>query len=317
MSNPHIAAATQPARWAWWLLGLALWPASVPAQTQSESQTQIQVHQSGPAEVIDDSGARLQLPQPARRIVSLAPHLTELLFSLELGERLVGVVEYSDYPPQARELPRVGGYQAADLERIIALQPDLVVAWQTGNHPGQLARLKAMGIPVFINEPRVLDDIGLTLQRLGVLTGRQETAQRLVNEFTAGLERLRQSRQHARPVRVFYQIWDRPLMTINGQHLISDVIRLCGGSNVFADLPALAPVVGIEAVLAAAPEVIVIGGLDTLHQNWLADWRRWPGLPAVARNQLYTVNPDHLQRHSLRILQGAERLCEVLDRASS
>lgn len=261
--------------------------------------------------VTDYTGQKLQLEQPARRIVSLAPHITELLFSIGAGERVVGAVNYSDYPEAAESIPRVGGYNAVDLERIIALEPDLVVGWQSGNNPADLEKLRRFDLPLFINEPRRLEDIPGTLRRLAVLTGTQPQAEAVIADFESRLEGLRRF-SGRQPVKVFYQIWDRPLMTVNDEHLIGDVIRLCGGRNVFGKTASLTPQVSEESVIDKAPQAIVIGGMGKQHAEWIERWQRWNSIPAVAHQHLFMINPDHLQRHTVRILQGAETLCGQL-----
>jgi iron complex transport system substrate-binding protein len=263
--------------------------------------------------VQDDSGRTLVLAQPARRIVSLAPHITELLYAAGAGAALVGAVDYSDYPRPALALPRIGGHDRLDLERILALQPDLAVAWQSGTAGVTVQRLQALGIPVFYSEPRTLEDIPRDLLRLGQLAGTEAVARQAATDFQQGLQNLRARYAGARPVRVFYQIWQRPLMTVNGAHLISDVIRLCGGENIFAGLSSLAPQVGMEAVLAADPEVIIAGGLAQEQPHWREAWRVWPRLAAVRGDHLYYIPPDLMQRHTPRILQGAEQLCARLE----
>lgn len=266
-------------------------------------------------DVVDDAGNTIHLAQPARKIVSLSPHLTELLFSAGAGKQVVGVVSFSSYPPAAEDITHVGDFQSLDLERIVSLHPDLIVSWQTGNHPGQIDKLRRLGFTVFVNEPRKLLDIPKTIVKLGKLAGTDATAQQAADSFMQHYHHLQQQYQSRKPVRVFYQIWSDPLMTVNGKHLISDVIRLCGGKNVFADMDSLAPEVSIESVLQRAPEVIVIGGSDELRQRWLERWRHWPTLPAVRQDNLFQINPDLLQRHTVRILQGAETLCRDLERA--
>lgn len=265
--------------------------------------------------VRDDLGQELVLDQPARRIISLAPHATEVLFAAGAGARVVGVVSHSDYPPEAGRLPRVGGYHALDYEAILALRPDLVVAWQSGNGPATVTRLRDMGLSVYVSEPRTLEDVARNLERLGRLAGSAEDGDKAAAAFRAGRDRLRERYRDRPPVTVFYQIWNRPLMTLNGQHLVSQVIRLCGGVNVFADLPALAPTVDTEAVLASDPQVIVASGMAEERPEWLDGWRRWPGLRAVRNGQLHVIPPAIMQRHGPRILQGAERLCGILEQA--
>jgi iron complex transport system substrate-binding protein len=264
--------------------------------------------------VVDDAGLEVVLDAPAQRIVSLAPHITELLFAAGAGDRLVGVSEFSDYPQAARDVGRIGSGSGLDIEAIIALQPDLVVAWQSGNPAAGIRQLRMLGIPVFISEPRHLGDVPDTLLRLGQLAGTGAEAAVQATAFTRRHADLAAQYTGRAVVRVFYQVWDRPLMTVNGDHLISDVIRLCGGSNVFGGLPALAPQIDIEAVLAADPDVIIVGSDDADSSVELQAWRQWPVMQAVARRQLYTVRRELLVRHSPRILDGAEQLCAILEK---
>ena len=262
--------------------------------------------------VTDDAGQQVLLEQPARRIVSLAPYLGELLFAAGAGKAVVGVSEFSDYPEAAAAVKHVGGGSGLDLEAILALQPDLVVAWQSGNPVNQVERLRSLGLTVFLSEPRQLLDVPDTLLRLGQLAGTETVAKAAADGF---IERYRQleKRYAQRPlVSVFYQIWEQPLMTLNGKHLFTDVLRLCSGRNVFAELPALAPQVDIEAVLAANPEVIVVA-VDDRDSSLLAAWQRWPSLSAVQNGHVYAVARDQLVRHTPRILEGAEELCAILE----
>jgi iron complex transport system substrate-binding protein len=262
--------------------------------------------------VIDDTGRPLSLPAPARRIVSLAPNITELLFDVGAGAAVVGTSDFSDYPEAARVIPRVGGGGDVDLETILALQPDLVIAWRSGNRAGSVRRLQQLGVPVFYSEPRHLEDIASTLERFGLLTARQETAQRHARAFRQRLEELRRRYASSEEISVYYQIWQHPLMTLNGGHIVSNVIRLCGGRNVFANLPVLVPQIDIEAVLAADPDAIVVGGGAGEPVDSLAAWKRWPELKAVRQHHLYTIPRELLVRQTPRLLDGAERLCQLL-----
>lgn len=266
-----------------------------------------------PVEIDDDSGTPVRLERPAQRIVSFAPHITELLFAAGAGPQVVGVVAYSDFPPEAQSLPQVGSYTKVDLEAVAALRPDLVVAWQSGNRDAHLDRLRALGIPVFINEPRSLDDVARSLEKLGRLAGTDTVAAAAAQAFRERHAALAARYRERPPVRTFYQIWNRPMMTVNDEHLIADVIRLCGGRNVFAGLATLAPAISVEAVLAANPEAIIASGMDEARPEWLDQWKRWPELAAHANGHLFFVPPDLLQRHTPRILDGATRLCEQLE----
>jgi len=261
----------------------------------------------------DDAGTTVRLAQPALRIVSLAPHVTETLFAAGAGDRLVGAVDYSDYPDAARKLTRIGSHAQLDLEAIVALRPDLAVGWASGNSPVHVAKLRALGIPVYLAEPVHIDDIATNLERYGELAGTGPAARAAVTAFRDRLQALR-VRYGARPtVRTFYEIWQQPLTTVGGTQIISDVIRLCGGENVFGGLKALAPKVSVEAVLAADPEAIVASGMDAARPEWLDDWRRWRSMTAVKRDNLFFVPPDILQRPTPRLVEGAERLCAHLE----
>ena len=268
-------------------------------------------------DIADDTGQALHLAQPAKRIVSLAPHITEMLFAAGAGDRVVGAVQYRDYPEAAKKIARVGGYTSVDMEKVAALKPDLVVAWKSGNRGAHLDKLRALGIPVFINEPRRIDDVARSIAQLGKLAGTDSAGEAAAQAFRKRHAALAAKYSARPPVRIFYEAWNRPLMTINGEHLISDVIRLCGGDNVFAKLPMLAPTIDAEAVLAAMPEVIVASGMGEGRPEWLDDWRKWTKLPAVAQGNLFFIPPDQIQRHTPRILDGAERLCGQLDEARS
>jgi len=262
--------------------------------------------------VTDDAGRQVLLGQPARRIVSLAPYLSELLFAAGAGKAVVGVSEFSDYPEAAAAVKHVGGGTGLDLEAILALQPDLVVAWQSGNPVNQVERLRSLGLTVFLSEPRQLLDVPDTLLRLGRLAGTETVAKEAADSFIARYRQLEKRYARSPLVSVFYQIWEQPLMTLNGEHLFTDVLRLCGGRNVFAELPALAPQVDIEAVLAADPEVIVVA-VDDQDSSLLAAWQHWPSLSAVQNGHVYAVARDQLVRHTPRILEGAEELCAILE----
>lgn len=263
--------------------------------------------------VTDATGARVHLAAPARRIVSLAPHITEVLFAAGAGERIVGTVDYSDYPPAARNIRRVGSYAQVDLEAVAALKPDLVITWQAGNASAHIDKLKALGLRIHSTQPDRVEDIAYSLEQFGRLAGTDGVADEAARAFRARLAQLRARHEQRPPVRVFYQVWKSPLTTVNGQQIISDAIRLCGGVNVFADLPGLAPTISAEAVLAANPEAIIASGMGDERPDWLDDWRRWKQITAVARDNLFFIPPDIIQRHTPRLLDGTERLCGQLE----
>jgi iron complex transport system substrate-binding protein len=265
-----------------------------------------------PLEAVDVQGTHIRLGHPARRIVSLAPHITELLFAAGAGDRIVGAVAYSDYPPAALSIPRVGSSTGIDLERVLALRPDLVLAWQSGSPSYTLEQLAKRGIPVYVTEPRSLETIAEHIRAFGRLAGTDSVAEGAAQEFLNRLSQLRVRYQGRRPVSAYYQIFRRPLMTVNGTHIISDVIRLCGGRNVFSNLSPLTPVVDTEAVLAANPDVIFASGPQA--EEWLRDWRQWVRLRAVDKGHLFAIPEDWMARQGPRILLAAQQVCEDLEK---
>ncbi len=265
--------------------------------------------------VRDDLGNTLRLTHPAQRIISLAPHSTELLFAAGAGDKIVGVAEYSDYPPAAKAIRQIGNFSSIDLERISLLKPDLIIAWQSGNPAAAIARLKELGYPLFLSEPRSLNDIPANLLRLAKLAGTEAQAQLAIDTYNKKLQQLKTRYAGKEDVSVFYEIWNQPMMTVNGQHIINEVIEFCGGRNVFAHLNVLAPTVAVEPVLAANPQVIIASSSKGEAPEWLNDWRQWTALDAVRYDNLFHVDADTINRHTPRILLGIEQVCEALNTA--
>jgi iron complex transport system substrate-binding protein len=263
----------------------------------------------------DDTGQGVTLEKPAQRLVSLAPHLTEMLYAAGAGGTLVGAAEFSDYPEEAQRLPRVGGYDRLDLERIVRLRPDLVLAWQSGNAPTQVDKLRALGLRVFVTEAATLEDVARLLETFGALTGHQASAASAADAYRQKLAALRARYGQQAPVTVFYQLWPAPLITVGKAQIITQVIALCGGVNIHGGLRSLAPVVSLESVLTPNPEVIIAAGMAEARPEWLDDWRRWPRLLAAQRGNLFHLHPDLIQRHTPRLLDGAEILCRQLETA--
>ena len=265
-------------------------------------------------EVVGADGVRVRLEAPARRIVSLAPHATELVYAAGAGSKLVGVHTHSDYPPAARQLRTVGDAGAIDVEGIVALKPDLVVTWPW-TVPAQVERLRALGIPILVTLPNRPGAIADEIERIGRLAGASAVAAAAARDFRARLDRVVARYRNAAPISVFYQVSDRPLFTLGGDHLVTHAISACGGRNVFADLRIPAPEVDVEAVLAARPEVVVAGTEGAVRPGWLDGWRRWTSLPAAAPGNLGVVDADLLHRPGPRFVDGVEALCAVLDEA--
>ena len=264
---------------------------------------------------VDSDGRRVSLEWPAQRIVSLAPHATEQLFAAGAGAKLVAVSEYSDYPAEAKRLPRVASASGVDLERLLALQPDLVVAWRLEATAAALARLEALGLTVFYDEPRRLAQIPDSIEALGELAGTSGTAHGVAATLREQLNALKTQYASRRLVSVFYEISERPLMTLGGRQFVSDAIELCGGRNVFADSALMAPQVNVESVLAADPEAIITANLDPSERSWEAFWRRFPGLRAVQAGNLYAVPVNEMHRHGPRAIRATAVLCRHIDEA--
>jgi iron complex transport system substrate-binding protein len=281
-----------------WLVLLFLSVIAVPAQAIT---------------VQDFSGREVTLDQPAKRIVALAPHIVENLYSAGAGDKLVGVVSYSDFPDEAKNVPEVGTYNAFSLEQVLALNPDLVVMWGSGNGMQTLSTFEALGIPVYVSELRQLSDVPKSIRNLSQLAGTPAIGEAEASRIETELNALQRRYGEKRSLSVLYQIWNDPLQTVNGEHLISEIIALCGGHNVFGDASSLAPRVSIESVLLRDPDAIVASGMGEARPEWLDQWRAYPSLTAVADEALFFVNPDHLQRPSARIVLGAQSLCQQLD----
>lgn len=259
----------------------------------------------------DFTGQVITLQQPATRIVALAPHLVENLFSAGAGDAVVGAVEYSDYPKAAEKIPRIGGYHSMSLEKIVALHPDLVVAWGSGGTADLVKQLKTLQVPVYIDVPEHMADIGKIIRDLGHLTGHDQTAQAAAGDFEHHVARLKARYAKRSPVSLFYVVSNDPLQTLSNRGLIGDVLTLCGGRNIFANEPALAPRVSIESVLSRNPQAIVAG--DDNPHAWRTYWQQWPALQAVHHNHLLSIPADLISRPSIRIAQGAAELCRKLD----
>ena len=281
-----------------WLVLLFLSVIAVPAQAIT---------------VQDFSGREVTLDQPAKRIVALAPHIVENLYSAGAGDKLVGVVSYSDFPDEAKNVPEVGTYNAFSLEQVLALNPDLVVMWGSGNGMQTLSTFEALGIPVYVSELRQLSDVPKSIRNLSQLAGTPAIGEAEASRIETELNALHRRYGEKRSLSVLYQIWNDPLQTVNGEHLISEIISLCGGYNIFGDARSLAPRVSIESVLLRDPDAIVASGMGEARPEWLDQWRAYPSLTAVADEALFFVNPDHLQRPSARIVLGARSLCQQLD----
>ncbi|ERS88177.1 ABC transporter substrate-binding protein [Marinobacter sp. EVN1] len=268
---------------------------------------------ASPVCATDDLGKEICLEQPAQRIAALSPGATELAWAAGAGDQVVAVVAYSDYPPAAKKVTSVGSHTRMDMERLLELQPDLVIGWVTGNPTEQLATLREMGVPVFSIEPRSFEAVSDTIERLSALAGTEAAGFAEAERFRKGITDLRARFSGADAVPVFYQVWDEPLMTVNRDHLIGEMIELCGGDNVFGHLERLVPRISAEAVIAANPEAILAGGMGEENRHWLTRWQSFPSLTATERDNLFFIPPSLVQRPTPRMLEGTRLFCEKLE----
>lgn len=263
--------------------------------------------------VRDDDGNAVTVEKPAQRIISMAPHVTELLFAAGGGERIVGAVSYSDFPEAAKRIPHIGDNRQVDMERVIAMKPDLIVVWIHGSSERQIETLRKLGIPMFHSEPRKLDEIADSVLRLGQLMGTESVAQPAAAELKKKLAALTAQYANRPTVRLFYQVWDKPLYTLNGAHIVSDAIRLCGGENIFAKMKVTAPVVSVEGVLQEDPEAI-FGSIErSARDGGINLWRRYTTMKAVRNDNLFTLDGNLLNRAGPRMIAGAAALCEKIE----
>lgn len=263
----------------------------------------------------DDRGITITLQQPAKRIISLAPHITENLFAIGSGQLIVGVTSYNNYPAEANDIELVGTYKDFDIEKIISLKPDIVIGWVSGNPEAQIKRIERFDVPVFLSEPRTFEGIARELTRFGILTGRTTQATQVAELFLGKIRQLRESNTNQTPLSVFYQIWDNPMITLNGEHLISRLIEACGGRNIFSDQKQLAPRISEEAVIDRDPQVIIASGMGHERPPWLDEWLRFDFLDAVRNTNLFHIHPDLIERHTIRVADGMREICAKLQEA--
>lgn len=265
--------------------------------------------------VTDDAGNVITLASPAKRIISLSPHVTEMIFAAGAGEQIIGTVKYSDYPEAAKAIPRVGDNRQLDIERIIAMKPDLLVVWMHGAFERQLEPLRKSGIPYYFSEPHKLEQIPETLLKLGSLFGTEKQARAAAGAFSQQLSQLSARYQKQSTVRTFYQVWGKPIFTLNDKNIVSDVIRVCGGKNIFGHLSAAAPTLSTEAVIQENPELILSGDSENQGVSGIEQWKTFGTMLAVKNRNLVAIDGDQLNRAGPRIIDGAKAVCEAMDNA--
>lgn len=254
-------------------------------------------------------------PKSIDRIIALAPHAVELLYMLGAGDRIVATTEYADYPEAANNIPRIGGYAGIQLERVLELEPDLIIAWQGGNKAQDIEQMQALNLPVHLSKTKDLDDIPREMQTLGRMLGLEANGKKAAEEFNQKLKQLRLKYHDKKQVKVFYQLWSEPLRAMAAGSWINELITSCGGVNIFNDTDLDYPQVSIETVLIQKPDVIIIPSHHGSKTEAGDKWKSWPEIPAVKHNQIYFINGDILHRFSARILQGMQAVCDSLEKA--
>ncbi|MBR7779705.1 cobalamin-binding protein [Undibacterium rugosum] len=285
------------------------------AATASASASAAPVTAPAQLTVTDDLGRQVTLSKPAQRVISLAPHVTELIFAAGAGDKIVATVSYSDFPEAAKAIPRIGDLRQLDMERILAAKPDLIVVWMHGAFDRQLELLKQSGVPFFFSEPHQMEHIPETLSKLGLLMGTSKKAELAATDFRTQWQQIT-SRYAQKPiVRTFYQVWNKPLYTLNEKHIINDVLRSCGGENIYGKLAATAPVVGLESVLQENPELILAAENKKHAGQMLEQWKSFPTLLANKNHNLVAIDGDLMNRPGPRLIDGARAMCEALELA--
>lgn len=266
----------------------------------------------------DDRGRSIHLNRSARRIISLAPNITELVFAAGAGNKLVGVSSFSDYPDAAKLIPNIGDASSLDLERIVALNPDLVIAWGGGNRAVDIDKLEKLGLTVFVTKADRLEDISRLLRKTGKLAGTLEIAEISANAYDIELYKIKQNYKNRKQVGVLYLIWHQPFMTVGGNHIISDIISICGGINVFSAAPSLTLVVSEENILEIDPQVIISSMLFESPEAGAQElWQKFSYIKAMRNDHLFFVHPDLILRQTPRMLKATRRICEQIESARS
>jgi iron complex transport system substrate-binding protein len=265
--------------------------------------------------IVDDTGAKLELGAPPRRFVSLAPGATEMLFAAGAGDRVLATVTGADEPAGAKALPRIGDANAIQYERLIALRPDVVVVWEDLTNRLVVDSLRKLKLPIYFIRTRGLEDIAKSVRQLGRLAGTSATADAAAKQLEQRIAALARRKVSGEPLRVFYMIWDEPLYTVGGRHVISDAIARCGGRNIFDDIAFPAPIVELESIVKRNPDVMLLSAPPITARDWRERWDRYTTIRAVQTKQLLTFSDTRLDRMGPTAIEAVEGLCLQLDAA--
>ncbi len=267
---------------------------------------------AGRLAIRDDTGHTVTLPAIPTRIISLAPGATEMLFAAGAGKHVIATVEYSDEPAAAKQVPRIGDVVAIDMEKLVALRPEVAVVWPGGGNPAQIEEISRMGIPLYRQQVNTLADLAGSLRRLGALAGTSESAEKAARDVELRLATLEHTYDKGRHPSVLLEVWNHPIYTVGGTHLMSDALKICGARNVFGDLRDLGPAIDVEAVVARNPDIIVAAAPPGAGPDWLADWKRFTTLRAVRAGNLIAFEDQRLTRLGPSVVDATESLCKVL-----
>ena len=257
--------------------------------------------------------SEVQLNKPAQRIIALSPHSVELLYAIGAGDRIVGTVDYADYPKEALKIKRIGSYAGIQIEQVLALKPDLIIAWKSGNKSADLAKLESLGLNVFYTHPKNISQISGDLKILGEMTGLQDNAKKIIDLLAVKYKKIKDQYSSKKPVNIFYQLWHDPLTSVGANNWIESLISDCGGANIFNDSKAPYPLISFESVLVKNPEVIIIPHHSGSAEVKSEMWKKWPEITAVKKQRVFTLNGDLLHRFTPRALDGLKLLCEKID----
>ncbi|HEX4918876.1 MAG TPA: cobalamin-binding protein [Limnobacter sp.] len=265
--------------------------------------------------VHDDTGQPVCIRSavPVKRVLSLSPHLTEIAAYVGGVGQLLAVDDSSNHPNEVVKLPRIRQPWLASTESLLAYKPDLVLAWQSGISQTAVAQLRAAGVPVFVSEPTSVQAVAENMVAVAKLMGHWPAQAQKIDAWRAKMASLQTTHAGKLPVRVFYQVWHQPLMTLGGKHLVTEILAMCGGRNVFADQPGLSPTVNLETVISRKPSVILASGGAESETALKIQWSTWRSIPAVAMGHVHTLPPDLLVRQGPRLLEATERICGLLD----
>lgn len=259
------------------------------------------------------SSLKAQKESKVNRVIALAPHSVELLYLLGVGDRIIATTSFADYPEEAKSITVVGGYNGIQIEKVLSLQPDLVIAWEDGNKLDDIVQLERLGLNVHRSKTKVLKEIATEILNMGELLGIQDKAKQEAERFLSGLSELTSQYKDKKPVRFFYQLWSEPLRAMAAKSWINEMLVGCGGVNIFDASIGDYPQVSIENVIEKMPEVIII---PSHHGHGLGEgdfWQEWPEIPAVSNQHIFYVNGDLLHRFSVRTLQGMQQICDRLE----